>query len=101
MAITRYYDESKNPEGAALPGVPLRDLEDEEFASYPAWLQDSIDAWAAYRKTKPRADTTTKLPPVSNTERTAPGTGRKMTAIEAPADGSLSDELTSDDAEKE
>lgn len=91
MAIARYYDESKNPDGAGLPGVPLRDLEDEEFASYPAWLQESIDAWPAYRKSKPRV-----------AHDTLPGTGRKMTATLAPADGGLSPELSGDDkAEKE
>jgi hypothetical protein len=51
----RYYDETKN-EGtpgnpAGLPGVPLRDLTQEEFDGYPAWLQASIDGSAMYRKT--------------------------------------------------
>lgn len=55
--IARYYDASKNPEGAALPGVPLRDLTQDDYDSYPAWLQASIDAWAAYRKTAPSKPT--------------------------------------------
>ena len=54
MAIARYYDESKNPEGAVFDGVPLRDLTEEEFAELPAWLQASVDAAPFYRKTKPR-----------------------------------------------
>lgn len=51
--IVRYYDKSKNPEHASLPGVPLRDLERSEFESFPKWLQKSIDACIFYRKTKP------------------------------------------------
>ncbi len=54
MAVSRYYDESKNPELAVFPGVPLTDLDDEQFDSYPAWLQASIDASAFYRKTNPK-----------------------------------------------
>lgn len=53
--MTRYYDETKNPEGGALPGVPLGDIDDELFESYPVWLQQSIDAHPMYRKTKPGA----------------------------------------------
>lgn len=53
MSIARYYVESENPERASLPGVPLRDLTDEEFEAYPSWLQASIDALAFYRKTNP------------------------------------------------
>lgn len=52
----RYYDASQNPEGGMLPGVPLRDLEAEEFEALPLWLQYSVDAAPMYRKTKPRAD---------------------------------------------
>ena len=51
--ITRYYDETKNPEGGSLPGVPLRDLLEREYAALPEWLQHSIDALPCYRKTKP------------------------------------------------
>jgi hypothetical protein len=51
MAIARYYDETKNEDGGALPGVPLRDLTLEEFESFPEWLQRSIDALECYRKT--------------------------------------------------
>jgi hypothetical protein len=53
MAVARYYDESKNPDGGALPGVPLRDLDDVEFDALPAWLQASVDAASFYRKTRP------------------------------------------------
>ena len=53
--IGRYYDESKNPEGGLLPGVPLRDISQAEFDTYPAWLQASIDAHPMYRKTPLKA----------------------------------------------
>jgi hypothetical protein len=54
MAIARYYNEDENPRNdLALPGVPLRDLTDEEFAELPTWLQESVDASPLYRKTKP------------------------------------------------
>ena len=45
-----HYDETKNPGNAYLPGVPLADLTDEQLASYPQWLRDSILAsgfWSA------------------------------------------------------
>jgi len=48
----RYYDASQNREGAALPGVPLRDMSAEEFEALPTWLQYSVDAQPFYRKTK-------------------------------------------------
>lgn len=51
----RYYDASKNPEGAQFHGVPLRDLEAEEFEALPLWLQHSVDQSPLYRRTKPRA----------------------------------------------
>ena len=34
--IARYYDAEKNPDGGSLPGVPLRDLSEDEFAALPA-----------------------------------------------------------------
>ncbi len=58
--IARYYDEKANPEGAALPGVPLRDLTTEEFDALPEWLQRSVDAQPMYRKTAPPSKPTTK-----------------------------------------
>lgn len=51
--IARYYQEDKNEDGGALPGVPLRDITDEEFDALPAWLQASVDAAPFYRKSKP------------------------------------------------
>lgn len=58
MPIARYYDDSKNEDGRAFDGVPLRDLTDEEFAALPEWLQLSVDAAPFYRKTKPRTEKT-------------------------------------------
>lgn len=54
MAVARYYDESKNPDGAHFGGVPLRDLTEEEFEALPAWQQAEIDASEMYRKTNPK-----------------------------------------------
>ncbi len=51
--IARYYDESKNPDRGMFPGVPLADLTEEQYTSYPEWLRRSIDAAPFYRKTKP------------------------------------------------
>ena len=61
MPIARYYDESKNENGSAFDGVPLRDLTEDEFAALPPWLQASVDASPLYRKTKPRGETPTEL----------------------------------------
>lgn len=55
--IVRYYDASKNPgtpdAPAMFPGVPLRDLTEEDYDALPEWLQRSVDASPMYRKTKP------------------------------------------------
>lgn len=53
MAIARWYDETKNTSGGEFPGVPLRDLTEDEYTGYSAWLQASIDASPMYRKTNP------------------------------------------------
>ncbi len=60
MGIARYYDDSKNPDGGALPGVPLDDISEDQFALYPEHIQRSIDAHAMYRKTKPAPETKAK-----------------------------------------
>jgi hypothetical protein len=51
--IARYYDASKNPDGAFLMGVPLADLSESQWAALPVWLQLSVDASGWYRKTAP------------------------------------------------
>lgn len=53
--IARYYDPTKNPEGATLPGVPLRDITESEWGAIPDWLKPSIDACSFYLKTKAKA----------------------------------------------
>lgn len=40
----RRYHAAKNKDGAALPGVPNRDLTHGEFRALPKWLQSSVDA---------------------------------------------------------
>jgi hypothetical protein len=68
MAAARYYDESKS-EGGSLPGVPLRDLSQEEFDALPGWLQQSVDASPMYRKTP--------LPPGGRPKQEQPAEGAK------------------------
>lgn len=46
--IARTYQESKNPNGESLPGVPLRDITIAEWESFPLWIKASIDGWSAY-----------------------------------------------------
>lgn len=55
-SIARYYDESKNENGGALPGVPLADITEEQFNALPPWLQASVDASPMYRKSKPHTE---------------------------------------------
>lgn len=42
------YDESKNPDQAALPGVPLATMSAAEFQALPLWLQVSVCACPFY-----------------------------------------------------
>lgn len=50
----RYFDEAHDD--GFFPGVPKRDLTEAEYEAYPKWLQESIDASAMYRKTKPKQE---------------------------------------------
>lgn len=52
VIISRYYDASKNPDQAFFPGVPLRDLTEDEWAALDERQQAAIDAAPFYRKTK-------------------------------------------------
>lgn len=54
--IVRFYDETKNPDRGFFPGVPLRDLTEDEYEAQPDWLKRSIDAHDMYRKTPLKAD---------------------------------------------
>jgi len=53
MTIARYYDETKNPDRAFFPGVPLRDIEADEWDALDKRMQESVDASVFYRKTAP------------------------------------------------
>jgi len=57
MKIARYYDATKNPDHAFFPGVPLRDLTDDEWDALDTRMQESIDATPFYRKTPPPRET--------------------------------------------
>ena len=65
--IARYFDPSKD-EGGYLPGVPLRDLSQEEYDALPEWLQRSVDINPMYRKTPTRE-------PSKPAPKTTPGNG--------------------------
>lgn len=49
------YDPEKNPDGASLPGVPLRDLTESDVARIPKWLRKSLKECPFYVAAKPRA----------------------------------------------
>lgn len=53
MAVARYYRADKNEGGASFPGVPLRDIDDDEWELLPDWLKASIDASEIYQKSNP------------------------------------------------
>ena len=53
--IAFYYNPARNPDGAALIGVPLRDLTEADVDDMPAHTVKSIDESPLYRKTKPPA----------------------------------------------
>jgi hypothetical protein len=57
MTIYR-YDESANPDGAYLPGVPLRDLTIADLDGLPDVLRRSISACPWYRSVAPDPATT-------------------------------------------
>ena len=53
MATALYYEASKNPDGVFFPGVPLRDLTDDEYEALPEWQRREVDAAPFYRRTNP------------------------------------------------
>ena len=58
--IVRFYDPSKNPDQAFFPGVPLRDIEADEWEALDKRMQESVDASPFYRKTAPPKTAPTK-----------------------------------------
>lgn len=67
--VARYYVESENEMGGAFPGVPLRNLSEDEYDALPEWIQRSIDASPMYRKTKPPTESAPlKAPPKAEKE---------------------------------
>lgn len=51
----RYYLPDRNPDGAAIPGIALRDFPASEFRALPLWMQRSIDAAPFYSRDDPAA----------------------------------------------
>jgi hypothetical protein len=68
MAVARYYNPDKNKEGGSFPGVPLRDLTEEEFDALDKNTQESIDASPIYRKTAPPKAAKPKSAPTEASE---------------------------------
>jgi hypothetical protein len=68
MAVARYYNPDRNKEGGSFPGVPLRDLTEEEFDALTPNQQASIDASPIYRKTAPPKAAKPKSAPTEATE---------------------------------
>lgn len=66
MAIARYYVSDKNELNAqgepirSFPGVPLADIDEAAWETFPTWLKQDVDASDLYRKTRPEAPKRTK-----------------------------------------
>lgn len=50
--IAYRYQPRRNPDGAALPGVPLRDLTAADVAALPAWLRDALATCPFYTRVR-------------------------------------------------
>ena len=53
--VAWYYNAARNPDGAMLIGVPLRDLTEADLDEMPPHTVKAIDEHPMYRKTKPPA----------------------------------------------
>ena len=59
MAIARFYVSDKQELNAAgeplraFPGVPLGDIDEALWETFPAWLKQDVDASDLYRKSAP------------------------------------------------
>ena len=75
--VAWYYNAARNPDGAALIGVPLRDLTEADVDDMPAHTVRSIDESPLYRKTKPPANkpdteetpAARRITPIADTEK--------------------------------
>lgn len=43
MTTLRFYQSDRNPEEAAISGVPMSDLDEAQWARIPNWLKPSVD----------------------------------------------------------
>lgn len=75
--LVRVYLPGKNPDEAALPGVPLRSLTKSEFAALPDWLQQSVDASGFWRVHESK--------PADNEEKASAATKPASQHMTAPA----------------
>lgn len=76
--VAYYYDATQNPDGGTYPGVPNADILQEQFDTFPKWVQNSIadDKNKAWRKTPRRTvkekDVTVITVPTETTPTTNP-----------------------------
>lgn len=77
MSFIVTYNPDANPDGAAIPGVGLRDLTADDLAALPAHLVRSIPLAPFYRVTDPAAFDAILNP--SATEPPAPSIPRRAT----------------------
>lgn len=92
MSIERYYDASKNPDRAALGGVPLGDLDTATWEGLTPHQQRSVDATGFYRKTRPSSpapasDVAASKPKAAKKPQPAPVTRPTTSGKPAPAPG--------------
>jgi hypothetical protein len=86
MAVARYYDADKNPDGAqGIPGVPLADITEARFARLPKWAQASVDASGLYRKTKPSEAKAAAPAKAAPKKKAAAAARPKAAAVVTPA----------------
>lgn len=52
MSTSRYFDESKY-DGEYIPGVPIRDLTEDEYDALDESAKATVDAVPFFRKTAP------------------------------------------------
>lgn len=56
MAAKRFFrPDLQSERGTFFPGVPMRDLSEEEFDGLPEWLRNSVDTDPTYQKSPPTA----------------------------------------------
>lgn len=53
MPVARWFDKDKYDGSSPFGGVPVRNIDEEEWEAFPKHVQDSADALPYFRKTNP------------------------------------------------